>query len=58
VSTNIGTLPVFSSGTVASASSELGPSTPTSDVSVAIIFCAAGTASAGSPRVSSWTQLI
>ena len=56
VSANIGTLAALISGAVASASSELGPSTPnTSDV-VASIFAAAVTASAGLPCVSTFAQ--
>src|SRR5260370_21042764 len=53
---NIGTLAAFISGVVASASSELGPSTPSRCGVVASIFAAAVTASAGLPCVSTLMQ--
>src|ERR1700719_4450999 len=56
VSANIGTLAALISGAVASASSELGPSTPNRSDVVASIFAAPVTASAGSPRVSTLVQ--
>src|ERR1700733_14747411 len=56
VSANIGILAALISGAVASASSELGPSTPNRCDVVASIFAAAVTASAGSPRVSTLWQ--
>src|SRR5271169_2627858 len=56
VSANIGILAALISGAVASASSELGPSTPNRCDVVASIFAAAVTASAGSPRVSTAEQ--
>src|SRR5450631_4229119 len=56
VSANIVTLAPLISGAVASASSELGPSTPNMCDVVASIFAAAVTASAGSPRVSTLEQ--
>src|ERR1017187_3543856 len=56
VSANIVTLAALISGAVASASSELGPSTPNRCDVVASIFAAAVTASAGSPRVSTLEQ--
>src|SRR6516165_5702823 len=56
VSANIGILFAPIIGTVALASSELGPSTPNRCGVVAIIFAAAVTASAGSPRVSTLEQ--
>src|SRR5258706_7916613 len=49
VSPNIGTFAWLISGAVASASSELGPSTPKTLEVVASILLAAGTASAGAP---------
>ncbi len=52
MSANIVTLAAAISGTVASASSELGPRTPNKCDVAASIFAAAVTASAGSPRVS------
>ena len=58
VSANIGTLAALISGAVASASSELGPSTPNRFDVVASIFAAPVTASAGSPRVSTLEQTI
>src|SRR4029077_20710906 len=51
-SANIGRFARLIVGTVASASSELGPFMPTRLGAVAIICWAAVTASAGSPRVS------
>ena len=56
VSANIVILAALISGAVESASSELGPSTPSRFGVVASIFAAAVTASAGSPRVSSVAQ--
>src|SRR5713101_7221009 len=56
VSANIGTLAALISGAVASASSELGPSTANRCDAVASIFAAPVTASAGSPRVSTLVQ--
>src|SRR5580704_6808801 len=56
VSANIGTLAALISGAVESASSPLGPSTPSRCGVVASIFAAAVTASAGSPRVSTLEQ--
>ncbi len=56
VSANIGTLAALISGAVASASSELGPSTPNRCGVVASIFAAAVTASAGLPCVSTPVQ--
>src|SRR5271169_404583 len=56
VSANIVTLAALISGAVESASSELGPSTPSRCDVVASIFAPAVTASAGSPRVSSIVQ--
>src|ERR1035438_2696267 len=56
VSANIVTLAASISGAVASASSELGPSTPKRCDVVASIFAPAVTASAGSPRVSTAEQ--
>src|ERR1700689_2193784 len=56
VSANIVTLAALISGAVASASSELGPSTPNMCDVVASIFAAAVTESAGSPRVSTAEQ--
>src|SRR5260221_13523419 len=56
VSPNIGTFAWLISGAVASASSELGPSTPKTLEVVASILLAAGTASAGAPRVSAARQ--
>src|SRR5260370_4182116 len=56
VSPNIGTFAWLISGAVASASSELGPITPKTFEVVASILLAAGTASAGSPRVSTAKQ--
>src|SRR5258708_37931232 len=52
VSPNIGTFAWLISGAVASASSELGPSTPKTLEVVASILLAAGTASAGAPPPS------
>ncbi len=51
-SLNIGMLARLKSGTVGGASFEPGPSTPTRWLLVAISDSAAGTASAGSPRLS------
>src|SRR5580692_594574 len=56
VSANIGTLAALISGAVASASSELGPSTPSRCGVVASIFAAAVTAAAGLPCVSTLVQ--
>src|SRR5580693_7007441 len=56
VSANIGTLAALISGAVASASSELGPSTPSRCGVVASIFAAAETAKAGLPSVSTAMQ--
>ena len=56
VSANIVILAALISGTVESASSELGPSTPNRCGVVASIFAAAVTALAGSPRVSTPEQ--
>ena len=56
VSANIGILAALISGAVESASSPLGPSTPSRCGVVASIFAAAVTASAGSPRVSTPEQ--
>src|SRR5260370_14904592 len=56
VSPNIGTFAWLISGAVASASSELGPSTPKTLEVVASILLAAGTASAGAPRVAAARQ--
>src|SRR5580692_9890405 len=56
VSANIGILAALISGAVASASSELGPSTPSICGVVASIFAAAVTAAAGLPCVSTGMQ--
>src|SRR5580704_1450768 len=56
VSANIGILAALSSGAVASASSELGPSTPSKCGVVASIFAPLVTPSAGSPCVSTPVQ--
>src|SRR5215472_14307562 len=56
VSANIGTLAALISGAVASASSELGPSTPNKFGVVVSIFAPPVTPSAGSPRVSTPVQ--
>src|SRR5258706_14877499 len=56
VSPNIGTFAWLISGAVASASSELGPSTPKTLEVVASILLAAGTASAGSPPLATARQ--
>src|SRR6266478_6281431 len=56
VSANIGTLAALISGAVASASSELGPSTPNICGVVASIFAPLVTALAGSPCVSTPVQ--
>src|SRR5690348_11040145 len=56
VSANIGTLAALISGAVASASSELGPSTPNIFGVVASMFAPPVTPSFGSPRVSTPVQ--
>src|SRR5947208_8971784 len=56
VSANIGILAALSSGAVMSASSELGPSTPSICGVVASIFAPLVTPSAGSPCVSTPMQ--
>src|SRR6266567_8752096 len=56
VSANIGTLAALISGAVASASSELGPSTPSRCDVVVSIFAPPVTPSAGLPCVSTLVQ--